>query len=55
MKAIFNALALWAFLAVFAIAYTLCQVAEFLTRTRWPCRAPRDLSEVFDPVRPLRR
>lgn len=55
MKAILHAIALWAFLAVFAITYTLCQVAEFLTRTRWPRRAPRDLSEVFDPVRTLRR
>jgi hypothetical protein len=55
MKAILNAIALWAFLAVFAIAYTLCQVAEFLTRTRWPRRTRRDLADTFDPVRTLRR
>lgn len=54
MKAILNALALWAFLAVFAVAYTLCQAAEFLTRTRWPRRS-RDLADTFDPIRPLRR
>jgi hypothetical protein len=55
MKAIFNALALWAFLAVFAVAYTLCQAAEFITRRRWPRRSRRDLADTFDPVRSLRR
>jgi hypothetical protein len=55
MKAIFNAIALWAFLGLFAITYTLCQVAEFLTRTRWPRRTRRDLADTFDPVRTLRR
>jgi hypothetical protein len=54
MKAILNAIALWAFLGLFAITYTLCQLAEFLTRTRWP-RRRRDLADTFDPVRPLRR
>lgn len=54
MKSILNALALWAFLALFAVAYTLFQAAEFLTRRRWP-RRRRDLSDTFDPIRTLRR
>jgi hypothetical protein len=55
MKTIFSALGLWAFLTLFAIAYALFNLAEFLTRNRWPRRSRRDLADTFDPIRPIRR
>jgi hypothetical protein len=45
----------WLILCAFGVAWLLCTVAEFLTRTRWPRRRRRDLADTFDPVRTLRR